>query len=424
MSVWLRPRIGATFSTMCLMLCLLPSSAQPVTPIGPAATTQEAVATPADDLTQLSREMLRLKLRSLVSQRTERHEQDRLTGSDSLDPMLQDTQDSADVGRRRIATARLLEWADQPAVRRRLEELAHDDDALVKLNATMVLATDGRPLNVAFLHELASGRGAPYSSSGFEREEAAWTLLALGERLTAPANDHINCFEPLLEAIHRAHLEGHDIPPTALAELEDWVFLRNTSLELGQTTGTSWSLHRKAACPLVWVSTFSPDRVPQRFDAYLISMPPTTARDSLAWTPTGVEVAYGAVAADGQLTWILASCADQERVDQLIQTLGLSRVPGPAAPAATLPQQVPHASSLTQAITVALAAARGGGHPMDEYTLTAAERLIRGSKYIWRITFRPNELLPSDPQTPGGLGGELFVHVDMETGKTEILFGE
>lgn len=59
------------------------------------------------------------------------------------------------------------------------------------------------------------------------------------------------------------------------------------------------------------------------------------------------------------------------------------------------------------------------------YTLTAVQQIIIKNKYIWRVTFKPKELLPDDPtKSPLGLGGEVFINVDLSTKKTEIMYGE
>ncbi|MBN1972343.1 MAG: hypothetical protein JW787_01795 [Sedimentisphaerales bacterium] len=60
-----------------------------------------------------------------------------------------------------------------------------------------------------------------------------------------------------------------------------------------------------------------------------------------------------------------------------------------------------------------------------EYILTAVQQNIRGGKYIWRVTFKPKELVPDDPsEGPHTLGGEVFVNVDLGTKSTVITYGE
>ncbi len=46
-------------------------------------------------------------------------------------------------------------------------------------------------------------------------------------------------------------------------------------------------------------------------------------------------------------------------------------------------------------------------------------------KYIWRLTFKPKRLLPADPAKQIiGLGGEIFINVDLKTRETTVLYGE
>ena len=104
---------------------------------------------------------------------------------------------------------------------------------------------------------------------------------------------------------------------------------------------------------------------------------------------------------------------------------------------ATSNQQA-HVSDLNRAVAIAALAAEQEGYPLHEYTLTSAQKIINKSPnlnsaqfnfnkspYLWRITFKPNALHPDDPsKEPIGLGGELFVHVDLGTQKVEILHGE
>ena len=61
----------------------------------------------------------------------------------------------------------------------------------------------------------------------------------------------------------------------------------------------------------------------------------------------------------------------------------------------------------------------------EDYMVTSAQQLVIKGKYTWRITFKPVALLPEDPAKGIiGLGGEIFVNVDLETKNTEILYGE
>ncbi|MHC4858677.1 MAG: hypothetical protein ACYTDY_01135, partial [Planctomycetota bacterium] len=54
-----------------------------------------------------------------------------------------------------------------------------------------------------------------------------------------------------------------------------------------------------------------------------------------------------------------------------------------------------------------------------------AQELILEGKYVWRVTLKPLHLLPENPSTGKiGLGGEIFVNVDLETGKAVVRYGE
>ena len=60
-----------------------------------------------------------------------------------------------------------------------------------------------------------------------------------------------------------------------------------------------------------------------------------------------------------------------------------------------------------------------------DYVLTSAQQILRNNKWIWRITFKPKELLPDDPSNgPYTLGGEVFVNVDLSTKETVVTYGE
>jgi len=83
-------------------------------------------------------------------------------------------------------------------------------------------------------------------------------------------------------------------------------------------------------------------------------------------------------------------------------------------------------TTIEEAVGLAVSALQDQSHyPASQYTLTSAQQIIFKGKYIWRITFKPTELLPKDPSKgPIGKGGEIFVNVDLSTKKTEITYGE
>ena len=78
------------------------------------------------------------------------------------------------------------------------------------------------------------------------------------------------------------------------------------------------------------------------------------------------------------------------------------------------------------AVAIAVAALHDQStYPASDYTLTSAQQIVVEGKDIWRITFKPARLLPRDPSKELiGLGGEIFVNVDLSTKKTEISYGE
>jgi len=188
---------------------------KPASPPAP----EGAATPPAAQLTQLSQEMLRHRLRSHVLNllRLDRAGE-RMSDPNNVSRVLEDTAASANVLLRRLATARLLEWANQQDVRARLVELAQSGDPFVKLHATGVLASQARKENIEFLLRIASGAQV-LSSSEFERDDAAWALLALGERLPAAANNHSNFFDRTLEEIRTLQQASQEVGPEVLSKL-------------------------------------------------------------------------------------------------------------------------------------------------------------------------------------------------------------
>jgi hypothetical protein len=85
----------------------------------------------------------------------------------------------------------------------------------------------------------------------------------------------------------------------------------------------------------------------------------------------------------------------------------------------------PETGELMKAIALALPEfdrARQGAEP---FKLIGAEQVILDGRYIWRMTFKATHLLPQDPSSEfGGLGGEIFVNVDLEGGTTTHAYGE
>lgn len=59
------------------------------------------------------------------------------------------------------------------------------------------------------------------------------------------------------------------------------------------------------------------------------------------------------------------------------------------------------------------------------YRMIAAQNLLQKGTAVWLVTFKPTNLIPKDPgEQPIGLGGEIFVTVDLTTKKCVITYGE
>jgi len=180
--------------------------------------TQPAAAQPSDQLTRRSRQVLRQRLKDRFANLARlKRPREWLPDPNDLGKVLAATADDAPVRMRRLATTRLLKWADQKKVLSHLTELARDEDASVKLHATQVLALSGQQVNVDFLRNIASGK-LVLSSSEFERDDAAWALLALGEKLPAAANNHSTFFDKTLEKIRALQQAGQDVSQEILSE--------------------------------------------------------------------------------------------------------------------------------------------------------------------------------------------------------------
>jgi len=94
---------------------------------------------------------------------------------------------------------------------------------------------------------------------------------------------------------------------------------------------------------------------------------------------------------------------------------------GCGAPAA--PALRPEAAALHRALDLALDATveqRSG----RDYRLIGAQMLLDRAQ-VWRVTFKPESLLPHDPETGIiGAGGELFVNVDLAAATATVGYGE
>lgn len=106
----------------------------------------------------------------------------------------------------------------------------------------------------------------------------------------------------------------------------------------------------------------------------------------------------------------------------MVFTLGCMHSPSSQPSPATGPD----IAGLREAVAIAVSVLHDqSSYQSDEYILTSAQQIVVKGKYVWRITFKPANLLPKDPSKgPIGLGGETFVYVDLNTKKTEIRYGE
>ena len=64
-------------------------------------------------------------------------------------------------------------------------------------------------------------------------------------------------------------------------------------------------------------------------------------------------------------------------------------------------------------------------HLKGSFKLIGVQQYIVKSQYIWHVTFKPTELLPKDlSKRERGLGGEIFINVNLETKTKTITYGE
>ena len=85
----------------------------------------------------------------------------------------------------------------------------------------------------------------------------------------------------------------------------------------------------------------------------------------------------------------------------------------------------PETSELYKAVSIAMGKTVNLRKSRGEIKLISAQQIIVKGKYIWRITLKPVNLLPKDPSTKAvGLGGEIFINVDLKTDEAKVTFGE
>ncbi len=175
----------------------------------------------AKQLMQLSREMLRLRLLSMIDANDRMSDDGRLPESNNLAQVLAETGDHVDQTWRLHAIAKLMDWADRDEVRMRLRELATEPNLFLKLTAMQVLILQGQPVDAKFLRRVAGGkeRDLVVSQSTFERNEAAWALLAMGERLPADVVAWGFNGDPTLNEIQALQQKGEQVGPAFLLDL-------------------------------------------------------------------------------------------------------------------------------------------------------------------------------------------------------------
>ncbi len=83
-------------------------------------------------------------------------------------------------------------------------------------------------------------------------------------------------------------------------------------------------------------------------------------------------------------------------------------------------------SLMNEAVSLGIVAVGEQSHyPKHGYTVVSAKQIFHGGKFIWRVVFKPTILIPEDPSTqPIGVGGEVFVNVDLSTKETVVRYGE
>ena len=89
-------------------------------------------------------------------------------------------------------------------------------------------------------------------------------------------------------------------------------------------------------------------------------------------------------------------------------------------------QSTANVALMNEAVLLGITAVGKQSHyPKQGYTVVSAQQMFHGGKYIWRVVFKPARLLPKDPSTLAiGLGGEVFVNVDLNTKETVVTYGE
>ncbi len=82
-------------------------------------------------------------------------------------------------------------------------------------------------------------------------------------------------------------------------------------------------------------------------------------------------------------------------------------------------------SEMEMAVRMGKAALVEEGYELAEYRLVGVSNEYWKGPEHWTVTFKPDRLLPERPaDTPVGTGGEVFVHVNVESEEWYLTFGE
>lgn len=121
---------------------------------------------------------------------------------------------------------------------------------------------------------------------------------------------------------------------------------------------------------------------------------------------------------------ILYQAKEHEKKQKFLKAMiGEQSVVAPIEPSPTSRVNI---ADLQDSVAIAVSSLHDqASYQSNEYVLTSAQQIVVKGKYVWRITFKPANLLPKDPSKGLiGAGGETFVYVDLNTKKTEITYGE
>lgn len=82
-------------------------------------------------------------------------------------------------------------------------------------------------------------------------------------------------------------------------------------------------------------------------------------------------------------------------------------------------------TELARVVSLTAATLRGAVKSPAEYKLIKVELTSTQGKYAWRATYKPIKLLPKDPSKEAiGVGGEVFITVDLKTEQIKVWYGE